>query len=151
MEGTCISCQEVITNFTSINTIGEHIAMWLPAELAEEFRGFHSVLTKIFYRHYHTEDVAIEREQPICLHCYIGEVYHWLQRHDPPTAGRFLEIFSFGYTRDSFDHETPSPPEPDAFARPKTQFGICDECGEYAEKLVFVAGEWLCGVCERYG
>lgn len=31
-----------------------------------------------------------------------------------------------------------------------TDFGICDECGEYMEDLVPREGEWLCEECERF-
>ena len=31
-----------------------------------------------------------------------------------------------------------------------TDYGICDECGDYSKRVSLVGGDWVCENCEKY-
>jgi len=48
------------------------------------------------------------------------------------------------------DSKFPVPAQDMVEERNNPDFGICDECGEYAKSLVLHDGEWVCESCERF-
>ena len=147
MEGLCLLCKEPITNPLTLENIGNHIQIWLPERLKSEFSHLNSVLIRHIQEFYRIKNTP-STEQLVCIHCYIKEVYQWLKWKDRKIAERFLPVFSFGYKKASFSEEP-------AFVElvtesEESEFGICDECGEYCDNLVYSGGEWLCEECEKY-
>lgn len=149
MNGLCMLCKELITNPISIDTISKHISLWLPPELVDSFKHLNDTVEKHITSYYRVTESENPKEQLLCVHCYVKEIHQWLEKADPDRAGRFLDAFSFGYSRSSYTQE-------EAFEPQDTQsnthlFGLCDECGEYADELSSATGEWLCEDCAHYG
>ena len=133
-------CREPITNPFAIESIEKHIESWLPRRLVGGFYKLNKALN--------TTTTWEEEEPPvqqICVHCYIKEVYEWVQWRDEELAKKFLSLFSFGYSTESFSNgdsglET-------EFEEEESQTGICDDCGEYCDELRSAGGKWLCNGC----
>jgi len=149
MNDLCILCKEPISTPLTIENIGKHIEMWLPQKIVEGFRKFNSKLKNHVREFYRVGDYIPVSEQLICIHCYVKETHQWLKRLDKGIAERFVSIFSFGYSRESFESSEKFRPV-EEIKKGEFQFGICDECGEYNDKLEHVSGEWLCDWCSKY-
>lgn len=143
MTELCLFCKEPITTPLDIQTIQEHISLWLPSNLQSAFDELHSALTSQTQEWYR---LGKADERLVCIHCYVKEVYEWLKGMDRPLAEQFLEVFSFGFSKESFESDDIHQVD-ELFGRRRTEFGICDECGEYTDELEYVAGEWMCDEC----
>jgi len=137
-------CKEPITTPLHIDKIRDHIEMWLPSSVTKNFLQLHSELITSLRKWHRMRES--ETEQIVCLHCYIKEVYHWLKAMDSNLGERFIETFSFGFDRESFEKNDIHQVE-HVHGKIETEFGICDECGEYTDKLEYMTGEWLCNEC----
>ena len=132
-------------DFICPDCIAAGIRQFLPSSFSENFSSFHHS----FLFHFKNNDFAAatclscrtECEFTVCPYCYTREVHEWLEKINKPLAGQFIKIFSFG-----FDDQL-RPPVGDR--PPKEEMGICDECGEYSEELLFLEEGWLCRECGK--
>lgn len=150
MEGLCMLCKEPITSPLSIETVEKHVKMWMPSHLQDGFEKISSVLVSHVKDYYKVGDSTLPTEQLVCIHCYVKEVYQWIKRIDTKVGEHFLNVFSLGYKKESFETYELRLAE-EWLNEEKTDFGICDECGEYSDKLSHLSGEWVCMECEKYG
>ena len=145
MEELCLLCKEPITNPLTIEDIAKHVEIWLPEELSKDFLEFHSSLLS----HLHPEESPLIPGKAVCIYCYVKEVYDWLTVEDDQIGERFLDTFSFGFSKESLRKHVKMHLIKDTEEERK-EFGICDECGEYTDDLVEAGGEWVCMTCETY-
>jgi hypothetical protein len=149
----CQICKEPIWNFLCIDCLESHIKRWLPVRLAHEFDKFHHTFSKHFRSMFSEPEYCMHckshKNKPVCPYCYTNEVYHWLKVRDRNLAGRFITLFFFDFERTGFrdpvkmDNLTPITEDIDV----ETEFGICDECGEYSEELHHADCGWVCKAC----
>lgn len=150
MNNLCILCKEPISTPLTIENVGKHIEMWLPNSLKNGFLRIVQKLKTHIERFYRVGEYGRVNEQILCIHCFVKEVYQWLENIDKALAEKFISVFSFGYSKKSFLVSNKFHPVEDLQIRDEIQFGICDECGEYSDGLEHVSGEWLCDCCSKY-
>ena len=150
MDGICMLCKEPITTPLEIGQIGKHIEMWLPGRLVEQFNQLNSGLTRHVRTFYRVSSSGTLSGRLVCMHCYVKEVYQWLKEVDTKLANQFIMVFSFGYSKESFEKDDMFCP-PDESPEEEQGFGLCDECGEYGESLEYMTGEWICKDCSFHG
>lgn len=135
----CKICGEAGLNFLCMQCVGKDVADFLPKPMRKGFGGFHRAFSLTLSSGPMQNDAVAclncrsTQESPICPECYAEEVSSWLEERSPAVAKKFLKTFSFD-TRESETVE-------------EEGFGICDECGDYGEDLVFADGEWMCHEC----
>ena len=141
----CNICKEPAWNFMCMNCVAKDVDKFLPRKLSPQFQQFH----RNFYTHFDSPQLILNgqvycvnckstQESPICQHCYTREVHTWLEERNLSVARQFLKMFSFGGLEEHTAADNPSS---------EVEFGICDECGEYADELENVDGEWMCTEC----
>jgi len=146
MDGLCLLCKETITSPIAIEQLKDHVELWIPDELRHGFNQLHSSLMSQITTWTMASASAETGEQLVCIHCYVKEVYQWVKQRDLVIATQFLNVFSFGYQRASFEKDYTHHAE-DTVEDSNSEFGICDECGEYTDELEQAAGEWTCKEC----
>ncbi len=148
----CQICKEPINNFVNIDRLSSDISRWLPGSLSDRFMEFNAWFMGMFHcpieiKHHHIVSHS-RKSGNICLYCYINEVFQWLMLQDKTIARRFRRIFSFGMNTGDFREIIKSHAEPiSEVVNVEDQFGVCDECGEYADELRLVNGRWICREC----
>ena len=149
----CQLCKEPIANFACIRHMGEGIAQWLPSPAKEAFEMENARFLGTFsYMHTDSGRRALCRSggEPICLHCYVNEVFQWLNEIDRPVARRFRKLFAFGMKKEDFREIIISHAEPITENMPeRAEFGVCDRCGEYSEELSKSREGWICEGCSE--
>jgi len=150
----CQICKEPINSFVCLERLSEDIRGWLPEALSSRFAGFNDWFLKLFSYGY---DAGLEHhgmvrggmgKGSVCLYCYVNEVFQWLLGEDKAVARRFRKLFSFGMGKTDFREITKANAEPiSSSVNHEREFGICDECGEYAEDLKLRSGRWVCSGC----
>jgi hypothetical protein len=126
--------------------MGEGIAQWLPSPAKEAFEMENARFLQTFS---YIPASARNHTEPVCLYCYVNEVFQWLYAIDRPVAKRFRKLFSFGLKKEDFREIIISHAEPIATDRTETaEFGVCDVCGEYSEELIKTRDGWVCGDCK---
>ncbi|MBI4181362.1 MAG: hypothetical protein HY520_00140 [Candidatus Aenigmarchaeota archaeon] len=133
----CGQCREAVSSPLSPAAIARNVARWLPGGQAEGFRAWQQVL-----------DGAMVGTA-LCGYCYLKEVHQWLQEQDPVLAEAFLRLFSFGFSRAGLRGAMEVSPVLE-MEEPAKEYGICDDCGEYADSLEYIGGEWLCAACGKF-
>ncbi len=150
---SCRLCKEPIWNFLCTSCLSKDIMRLLSRKRAEEFQRFHRTLTGLMGK---GSALPIEclkcgssRSPPICIDCYLNEVYTWFKDKDPGMIGEISAGFSFDFRLHETimkEHEfVPVTEEgPDI-----NDTGLCEQCGEYSEDLRIMEGEWVCGQCRE--
>ncbi|MBM3303639.1 MAG: hypothetical protein FJY76_00965 [Candidatus Aenigmarchaeota archaeon] len=141
----CQLCKEPIANFVCIHRMGRGIAQWLPSPAREAFEMENARFLQTFS--YMPADTRNHAE-PVCLYCYVNEVFQWLSAIDRPVARRFRKLLSLGRRTEDFREIIISHAEPITADRPEAaEFGVCDVCGEYSDELTRTREGWVCGDC----
>ena len=151
----CQICKEPIWNFLCTDCLADGVKSWLPDHFLDAFEKFHQTFS-FHFRKSPSEGQAErcihckkEREFVMCVFCYSNEVHHWLLRINEQAAKQFADLFDFDFERfgrDEFVRPDQIRPITE-MENPRVDFGICDECGEYADELHPVDGMMLCREC----
>ena len=146
----CQLCKEPIANFANIRHMGADITQWLPSPTRELFEKENARFLGTF-RQAHTDSghaLCNSAADPICLYCYVNEVFQWISGSDKAVAKRFRQLFAFGMKKEDFREIVISHAEPITENMPeKSEFGICDGCGEYSDSLFRTREGWTCSGC----
>jgi hypothetical protein len=149
----CQLCKEPIANFACIRHMGEGIAQWLPSPTRELFEKENARFLDTFsYMHMDSGRHALSRSggEPVCIYCYVNEVFQWLSGMDKAIAKRFRRMFSFGMKKEDFREIIISHADPITEGMPDmSEFGVCDGCGEYSEELSKTREGWVCEGCRN--
>jgi len=150
----CQICKEPIHNFACIDCLAKDIKNWLPVSLSNLFTEFNEWFLSVF--DYHKHEVLeghhlvcnARGSGNICIYCYVNEVFQWIAGQDKAVAKRFRHLFSFGMKKTDFREVMLAHAEPISEVETvEKEFGICDECGEYADELKLLNGRWVCMEC----
>ncbi len=147
----CKICKEPIWNFICPDCLAENIRKTIPGSFLGRFSAFHSKFSAFFGSVFDAQEMCIKCGNPqttaVCMHCYITEVLAWLKNESPQVEKHLEPLLNYGF--DKHEEFIGS-----IMAEPVTRnnnyitdSGICDECGEYSEKLLLVNGEWVCRDC----
>ena len=152
----CQICKDPIWSFICPDCLAKDIDHWLPHSFSKQFAQFHGTLLTFFHPNLdtvfvHCLDCKTESEAAVCPYCYITEVYYWLKQKNVKLARKIYKMLPLGSDwkttalsgcvwRDGFR------PLGEKEAKP-AESGVCDECGEYSDELVFIDGEWVCREC----
>jgi hypothetical protein len=151
----CQICKEPIHNFVCIDSLAEEIKRWLPTDLSMSFGTFNNWFLSVFNHSYHdanhTNTHVLCNSSSIgniCVYCYVNEVFQWLVEQNKAIGKRFRDLFSFGMKKTDFREVILAHAEPiSEVENMNEEFGICDECGEYADELKMLNGRWICHEC----
>ncbi len=147
----CQLCKEPIANFASIRHMGEGIAKWLPSPTKELFEKENARFLGTFSATHPDSGRSALYDaggEPVCLYCYVNEVFHWLSGIDKAVAKRFRRLFAFGMRKEDFREIIISHAMPiTETAHERSVCGICDRCGEYSEELSKSRDGWICSGC----
>lgn len=163
-ETICRLCKQPISNYICPNYLANHITKWMPENISHEFTNFHRGFMKDMNRNCDVDEHDMKcrhghfvcvsgnskngTRNVVCLHCYINEVFQWISLKNNRLSDRFMEIFSFGFKKDSFREFIAAENfMPTTNRKTWEDSGICDECGEYSDKLALSNGEWICRGC----
>lgn len=151
----CQICKEPIWNFFCVDCLAKDIKGWLPPNLRDGFEKFQNQFISYFGKNLDATkswclNCKNKKEASICPFCYSNEVICWLKSQDKELFKKFKQIFPFNFEKIGHKeffrvHGFVEPVTPNTTN--KKIFGICDKCGEYAEDLNFVEGEWICESC----
>ncbi|MFH1294485.1 MAG: hypothetical protein ABIH90_00910 [Candidatus Aenigmatarchaeota archaeon] len=93
------------------------------------------------------------KESQVCAFCYINEFISWANHTDSALAEHMRKSFVFSFERkgefDGFFRNTRLEPLTQTRCE-RESFGLCDNCGEYADELVPSNGAWLCSDCREH-
>lgn len=154
MEGLiCQLCKEQISNPICIDCKAKNVESWLPDRLSPDFKKFHAFIS----HHFDSFDLELggvyclncgtDKETSICIHCYLSEVAGWIKERDTMLSRKFAKVFlvNFVYKKEVVGMQRL---EKLAEAREhETEFGICDDCGEFSDELRLINGRWMCSSC----
>jgi hypothetical protein len=155
----CQICRDPVWSFICPDCLGRDIGEWLPKGLSLKFSRFHRFLVDSFspktYKPIFVSCIRCKRKSvaTICPFCYMVEVFHWLKTRNLGLAMKLVKFLPLA--RDWEISETNGCVLKAGF-RPitemccdRTQFGLCDECGEYSDELVLENGNWVCRECTK--
>lgn len=153
----CQICKDPIWSFICPDCLGKDIGKWLPEGLSEKFSDFHNFIVKSFspraYKPIFVPCIKCKRKTvaTICPFCYIAETSQWLKEINADLSARLVKLLPLA--KDWEISETGGCVWKNGF-RPitemmceGTEFGICDECGEYSDELVLENKKWVCRDC----
>ncbi len=152
MVSVCQICKEPIWNFFCSDCLADDIKHSLPGGLQTGFASFHRQFTGYFHSNLDTTfnwclNCKTLKEASICPYCYGNEVVYWLKAHSPGLAKRIIRLLPWDFGRVKTEAPVNPDIEPIDTEVKRTQFGICDGCGEYSDGLESKEGEWLCEDC----
>ncbi|MCK4497322.1 MAG: hypothetical protein KAU24_03945 [Candidatus Aenigmarchaeota archaeon] len=155
----CQICKDPVWSFICPECLGKDIGGWLPKDLSANFSKFHRFLVDSFspktYKPIFVPCIKCKRKTvaTICPFCYIAEAFQWLKNENLDLAMKLVKFLPLA--RDWEISETGGCVWKTGF-RPvtemsceRTQFGICDDCGEYSEELVLENRKWMCRDCAK--
>lgn len=145
----CQLCKEPVWNFICPDCIAKGINSFLPSHFSDSFRQFHSSFMSHFSDSGFSKNTCLScktESLAACPYCYTSEVHSWLENENAPMAEKFMSVFSFGFDNHTFQNSNTIPIKGDV---KEEEFGVCDECGEYADELMFLEGEWICKGCGK--
>jgi hypothetical protein len=149
-------CKEPVWNFICSDCLSDSLKKWLPDQYMYQYAIFHDTLANHFKFKTLEENKCLSCSSydgfTICPYCYTNEVFQWLKGFNKRLAEDFVNMFRFDFEGSGFKNSlTRSDAEPiTEEENPKEEFGICDDCGEYSEELVYFDGEWVCKNCASY-
>jgi len=125
----------------------------IPKNFVPYFKEFHKSFKQAFESKTGESELCLKCKNvnttPICMHCYINEVFGWFKDKNYNIARKFIQKFSFGFDIKmhkniiaSFDEKSIT-----ELGNEKHNFGICDDCGEYSEELKLSNGKFVCSSC----
>ena len=153
----CNICHEHIWSFICNDCLAEDVGNLLLEDL-DKFEDFHQEVKAAFS----SEHIGYLRcmsckewkQAPICMYCYLGEVYHWLKGSYPELAeqvarmlplqkgSEFSEVHGIRLKKEAKPLSDGDEP------LERVEFGLCDVCGEYSDELVTRDSGWVCKSCE---
>lgn len=153
----CQICKDPVWSFICPDCLGKDIREWLPKGLSEKFSGFHNFIVKSFsprtYKPIFVPCIKCKRKTvaTICPFCYIAEASQWLKEINADLAAKLVKLLPLANDweisekggciwKEGFKPITEMECE-------RTDFGICDECGEYSDELVLESKRWVCRDC----
>ena len=152
----CQVCKDPIWSYICSDCLGTDIKNWLPKNLTNKFSDFHNG----FLTHFSVNpEIAFENclhcksssEASLCPFCYIVEAFHWLRPRDPKLAQALYNMLPLAKDWKVTDlngcvwREGYKPLG--EINQGASEFGLCDECGEYSDQLVHANEEWICRDC----
>jgi len=153
----CQICKDPIWSFVCIDCLADGIRDWLPQGLRSDFFEFNTDFRRFFSNN--TDVVFLSclhcrdsKEASICPFCYLTEVIQWLKIKDAKKAEQLMKMIPT--ERDWKLTETNGCVWKDGFLPitescvERTHEGICENCGEYSDDILFVDGRWLCRNCK---
>ncbi len=155
----CQICKDPVWSFICPDCLSKDIGEWLPKGLSKSFKEFHRFLVDSFspkaYKPIFVPCIKCKRKTvaTICPFCYTTEVFQWLRNVNSELAKKLIGLIPMsGDWKISEDggcvwREEPRPVTETGCAR--TDYGICDECGEYSEELHSVNRKWVCSDCSQ--
>ncbi len=161
----CRVCYDRISNFLCVDCLKESVVAWLnytnSSYLIDEFLELDKKFVKIFRL---KESFESENEKtycvkckkynsaPICVYCYLKEVYWWLFEKDFMLAKKFskmlnLDFLNLGY----FPFNKPMKLElaEIVFEREKVDINVCERCEQESEYIKPFNGQWICENCRE--
>ncbi len=158
----CRICKDPVWSYICPDCLAKDIKKWLPNTLRARFSAF----SKAFVEHFgsgHGSNPRIycikcRKKSPanICPFCYVTEIHEWLIENGQAELAQTLAGML------PMDHGWKGQSEHSArfwkdSIYPITQTetreydeGICEECGEFSDKLEQVNGEWICRSCKSW-
>lgn len=155
-DSNCAICREPIYHPICINCLESRIEKWLRREapfLLPEFKRIHSWLKSNFSDGFEgstTCTVCNQTSQlPVCSYCYVREVYHHLRRFSQSVADELTLTFDFDFQNTGYHGElkTETKGAPVGEQSGEMEIGICDECENYSNSLVYANGKAVCKSC----
>ena len=154
----CQICKDPVWSFICTDCLGKDIGEWLPENLSKGFSSFHGFLVDSFnprnYKPIFVPCIKCKRKTvaTICPFCYTAEIFNWLKERNNDLANilvKFLPLANDWKVADTGCLWKGGFRPITEMNLKKTQFGVCDDCGEYSEELVSDNKKWICEDCCR--
>jgi len=148
----CKICKEPIWNHICINCLADHVQKCIPSSFSEKFSAFHRKFISYFSSVFDAQEKCLRCKNPeaapVCMHCYITEVFVWMRDENPELVSNLQPLFNYDFDKhEEFIGGIKAEPVTESENMQIADSGICDECGEYSEELTLVNGEWVCKEC----
>lgn len=153
----CQICKDPVWSFICPDCLGKDIGEWLPKRLSAKFSKFHGFLVDSFspknYKPVFVPCIKCKSRTvaTICPFCYITETFQWLKDKNAILADKLVKLLPLANDWEISESggcvwKAGFVPVTE-MACNKTQFGLCDDCGEYSEELVLDNKKWVCEDC----
>jgi hypothetical protein len=152
----CRLCLEPIYNFICINCLQKSVFQWLSKidqKLANEIQAFHSSLLDKFssdINHEFCVKCKNTVNTVICPYCYVKEIFWLIFDKNIKVSKSLAKLFDFDFLGTGYLPVTKVRnlnPVIITYKKPKSDFNICDSCGQISEDLKEVNGNWICETC----